>query len=83
MRPFLVLFGAALACGGEARSSDGGCGAIQAPDIYVPGQEGRIDGSVWDDGIFATPEAKAEFCAEHGDLPEAWFCRGARQEWCE
>lgn len=46
-----------------------------APDVFVPGQEGRIDGSVWDDGAFTSASAKAEFCAEHGALPEAWFCR--------
>lgn len=44
-------------------------------DIPVPGQEGRIDGSVWADGIFNDPLARDHFCGEWGDLPEAWFCR--------
>jgi hypothetical protein len=44
------------------------------PDIFVPGQEGRIDGSPWDDGLFKSPEAKEEFCDQYGDLEEAWFC---------
>jgi hypothetical protein len=54
------------------------------PNIYVPGQEGRVDLTVWHDGAFNTPEAKKAFCAEHGDMPEAWFCSElgtARQGW--
>lgn len=34
------------------------------------GQEGRIDGSVQDDGAFNSIEAKEEYCADHDD----WFC---------
>lgn len=42
--------------------------------LDVPGQEGRIDGSVWNDGLFNSDAAKQEFCAEYGWLDEAWFC---------
>jgi hypothetical protein len=59
------------------------CGGTN-PDLfteYVPGQEGRIDGSVWVDGQFNSPEAKDAFCAEN---PDAWFCSElgtAEQAW--
>lgn len=55
-----------------------------ARDIPVPGQEGRIDGSVWNDGLFRTEEARQQFCGEYGDMEEAWFCSElgtAEQAW--
>lgn len=50
-----------------------------ARDIQVPGQEGRIDGSVWNDGMFQTEEARQEFCGEWGGDDRAWFCSEAGQ----
>jgi hypothetical protein len=44
---------------------------LEGCDEVIPGQEGRIDGSVWEDGAFNDPAAKREFCATH---QEAWFC---------
>lgn len=80
-----------LACGGEsderAPSTEAGPEsapvAEQEPErcvglaarVEVPGQERRIDGSVWDDGAFTSQAAKAQFCAEYGECSEAWFCR--------
>ena len=53
------------------------------PDLVVPGQEGRIDGHVWADGAFNSPEAKAEFCGSY-DGDDAWFCSDmgqSKQAW--
>jgi hypothetical protein len=73
-----ILFG----CGSESLLEETGHASTlwytQTPewalDIPVPGQEGRIDGSVWNDGLFRTEEARQEFCDEWKDTPEAWFC---------
>lgn len=78
---------AAWGCGDAQENSGGerftpidmGFGSVMVddtdphPEIVVPGQEGRIDGSVWGDGQFNSPEAKRDFCASYtGD--DAWFC---------
>lgn len=78
---FALMVALSFGCGGEDDEL-GTFGGGEAEDlrfhedtsgIYVPGQEGRIDGSVWQDGMFNSQEAKDEFCSgEHGD---AWFCR--------
>lgn len=85
MKKLIALALFALACG----APDDGAQWVDTttydvPDIYVPGQEGRVDLTVWHDGGFNSPEAKETFCAEHGDMPEAWFCSElgtARQGW--
>lgn len=76
---FLIAFAAGItACSGtdttEVWLEDSTQTFDMFPDIPVPGQEGRIDGSPWQDGLFNSPEAKEQFCAEYGDLEEAWFC---------
>jgi hypothetical protein len=88
MKGFIItaLFLIGTGCGGNADDRHGDApqsvevvfpgvssAARQHAGIEVPGQEGRIDGSVWDDGLFNSPEAKAEFCSTYtgGD---AWFC---------
>lgn len=45
--------------------------ACSSSDDYMPGQEGRVDGSVWEDGQFNSPEAKQQYCDQD---PDAWFC---------
>lgn len=82
MNKFLIL-AFLVGCGGLA--ADGPNAEEKQPvdlhpDIFVPGQENRTDGSVWLDGFFNSPEAKAQFCSEYqGD--DAWFCNesGAEQ----
>lgn len=66
MKKLIPLLFAIFACGAPADEPG-------IPQEYVPGQQGRIDGSVYDDGWFNPdyPEAKAEFCAMD---PDAWFC---------
>lgn len=80
----LGLF-AAFGCGDQPEHSDAPAdpdgltivsGIVSHEDVYVPGQEGRVDGSVWDDGLFNAPEAKTEFCSSYTG-PDAWFCAAA------
>lgn len=77
---YLLVPTIALACGAptDENSNMSSMWYAQTPewarDIPVPGQEGRVDGSVWNDGMFQTEKARQEFCAEWKDTPEAWFC---------
>lgn len=79
----LILLAAGTACSGTDTTevwTESSLPTFQDhPDIPVPGQEGRIDGSPWLDGLFNNEEAKEEFCAEYGDLEEAWFCSNLGQ----
>lgn len=68
----IMLAATLVACGGYADTTE-----LSAPV--------RIDGSVWDDGLFPSDDHKAAFCSEHWDNPDAWFCAddvgAARQAW--
>lgn len=80
MKP-LLLIAAMLAMFACAGADETVTTHDEHPDVFVPGQEGRIDGSVWEDGLFNSPEAKTEFCT---DYPDAWFCNEigtAEQAW--
>lgn len=73
-----------LACGAPAETEWVDTTRYDVPGIDVPGQEGRVDLTVWHDGAFNSPEARETFCAEHGSMSEAWFCSElgtARQAW--
>lgn len=63
-----------VACGGEAQgpdASDAGARYCSPEAPNDPGQLGRLDGSVCEDGIFNSAEAKQTYCATHS---EDWFC---------
>jgi hypothetical protein len=65
----------AFACGGEADHQEEYAESVTRWDPAnegVPGQEGRLDGSVWVDGLFNSSTAKEEFCT--GEGAGAWFC---------
>lgn len=87
MKKFLSfgLFLAAVACGGEDTTElfpeyEGTVEFYDPhPEIPVPGQEGRIDGSPWIDGLFNSEESREVFCDEYGYLPDAWFCSDTGQ----
>jgi hypothetical protein len=70
-RYFAVLAMAlAAACGGDAGDTEAERYCPPGAD-QDPGQAGRIDGSVCDDGIFSSSDAKDAYCKNNR---EAWFC---------
>lgn len=72
---------ALLACGAPADVEWVDGRPLNPELIDVPGQERRIDSSVWQDGIFETTQDKLDTCTEH---PQAWFCSDlgtSKQPW--